>query len=391
MLVAFATVAPAQADFISSCPAATTQVYAFTCADTSNTENGAQLFIDNGQLIAGKTGSNSFVTTSLGAVTPGQAIRGGAFGVDQGTTGLNANTTEAPQLPGSGKMTASAQVGNTVDSTWNAIPFSNANPHDTELHFRGNSVIPNLHAIASGSIDQPDDATRGGQSVQASATASFSDVVSISEAQIDALGSSNFHGSEIYVELSYVVHGTATFSPDNNGSGGEAIGSFDLTVRDATSSTNAQSADGGFDLSSLSNQEDLLDEQFSLRFLLKPGDAELISAQLSTSGIATDSGFGPAASFDSNLNDTAQFLGAKFFADAAGTILLPTLELNSQFGFNYAPVTIVSDVGGAPEPAIWLSMIAGLVGIGCVFRKMGGLLQHCPEGLPPPRRNKTVT
>ncbi len=360
-------VTPAQAAFIESCPAATTQVYAFTCADTSNTENGAQLIISNGQLIAGKTGSNSFETTNLGAISPGQAIRGNAFGIDQGSTGLSANTSESAQPPGIGTMKAGAQTSDTVNGIWSVIPFANANPHDSSIKFQGNTVIPNLHAIATGSIDQPTSSSVGGQSVQASATASFSDVVSISNAELAAAGPA-VSGGLIRVQLAYSIHGTANFSFESDGSGGEALGNFALSAVPVAGGADDTSA-GSFDLSSFSHNDDLLDETFTVNFFLKPGSPELISASLNVSGIATDSGYGPLADFNSDLSDTAQFLGAKFFADEAETIPLPTLELSSEFGFNYAPVTIAGDVGGVPEPAAWTMLLAGFLGVGTILRK----------------------
>ena len=370
LLAAFAGLAlatPAQADFFESCPAATTQVYAFTCADTSNTENGAQLIISNGQLIAGKTGSNSFETTNLGAISPGQAIRGNAFGIDQGSTGLSASTSEKAQPPGTGTMKASAQTSDTVNGIWSVIPFANANPHDSSIKFQGNTVIPNLHAIATGSIDQPTSSSIGGQSVQANATASFSDVVSISNAELAAAGPA-VSGGVIRVQLAYSIHGTANFSFESDGSAGEALGNFTLSAVPVGGGTGDTSS-ASFDLSSFSHDDDLLNETFIVDFFLNPGNPELISATLNVSGIATDSGSGPLADFNSDLSDTAQFLGAKFFADEAETIPLPTLELNSEFGFNYAPVTIAGDVGGVPEPAAWTALLTGIFGIGTVLRK----------------------
>jgi hypothetical protein len=83
-LLSLCRIAPASADFIESCPAPTGQVYGFTCANTSNTEDGTQLVVSNGQVIAGTTGLTSFETTNLGTVTPGAAILRGHFGL--GTT-----------------------------------------------------------------------------------------------------------------------------------------------------------------------------------------------------------------------------------------------------------------------------------------------------------------
>jgi hypothetical protein len=287
---------------------------------------------------------------------------------------LGATTSEGAELPGTGTMTATAQLGNTVDSTWNAIPFSNGNAVVTALKFRGQSVVPNLHAIASGSIDQPDAAGFGGQSVQASALVEFSDVVSISQAQANATLSENGLDTGVWVQLDYKLHGSATITPKTpvSGSGAEALGSFVIAASNPTDPSASQPAfdSGSFDEAvPLTTPDTLLGDTISIMFFLPVGAPELINAQLAVSGIATDSGYGPAASFNADLSDTAQFEGATFFADEAGTVPLPTLQLNSEFGFNYSPVTIVSDAGGVPEPSNWAMLLAGFAALGTVTRR----------------------
>jgi hypothetical protein len=75
---------------------------------------------------------------------------------------------------------------------------------------------------------------------------------------------------------------------------------------------------------------------------------------------------GVDGSFLADLSETAQFLGVAFFADAADTIPLPDVEVNSALGFDYVPEDALSSPIGAPvpEPSTWAMMLLGFAGLG---------------------------
>jgi hypothetical protein len=173
--------------------------------------------------------------------------------------------------------------------------------------------------------------------------------------------------AQIWVRLDYVVSGSAvTSSIMNDGSFGEATGSFDVSA--TLGGTGITESDGGnFDIGPLSNQDNLLGQEFQIYFQVIPGYQTFISATLGAGGQGT-SAPGDLAGYNANLGDTAKFMGAQFFGDEAGTDPLPTLELDSAFGFNYATVTLSDSIGGVPEPATWTMVLLGFFGVGFATR-----------------------
>ncbi len=370
LVAMFATLVAAPAGATEPCVFPAANVFAFVCANTSNNSDGSVLSVDGAGNLSSQIGSNLFgvTTTNLGTVKPGTAIIASNYGLGGSKNGVGASANESPHFPGTGAEDATAQLGTSVNGTWTAIPFANGNIPATTVKFSGNTLVPDLHATAAANVTQSDVPGYGGQSFGSGGLVIFSDIVTVSQSQVDAVNAmSGVNLAQIWVRLDYVVSGSAVTSPTmNDGSFGEATGSFNVSA--TLGGTGTTESDGGnFDIGPLSNQDNLLGQEFQIYFQVIPGYQTFISATLGASGQGT-SAPGDLAGYNANLGDTAKFMGADFFADGEGTIPLPTLELDSAFGFNYAPVTILDSVGGVPEPSTWAILLLGFCGVGFATR-----------------------
>jgi hypothetical protein len=123
-------------------------------------------------------------------------------------------------------------------------------------------VVPNIHAAATGSaLGGPG----GGISTSSAASDSFSDILSITEAQLDAVNKvvgSNF--GTIFVKLKYFVKGMVV--ANNHGI---AEGEFAATVEDA-SGVELGSQGGEAEARPTGNTNNLLGQMFALEFSISP-------------------------------------------------------------------------------------------------------------------------
>ncbi len=118
----------------------------------------------------------------------------------------------------------------------------------------------------------------------------------------------------------------------------------------------------------------LFGRTFTIQFEISPDSPVLLKANIDASGGASSTSTDAPGSYTANLSDTAQFLGASFYADDAETIPLPDIQLGSALGFDYIPAdAILSPAGGAapvPEASTWVMMLAGFCGLGALaFRR----------------------
>jgi len=155
-------------------------------------------------------------TAPLGSSNAFQAFQNGEFGLDGNSGQIATTETEPASNPaGASGTRATAGMGDAFTSSFMAVPFANGNATVSLQRLVGKVVVPNPHASAAGS-------TRGGPgrgiSTSSAGSDAFSDLVSIMEAQIDAVDKqigSNL--GAIWVKLSYLVSGAVAAK---NGSAG---------------------------------------------------------------------------------------------------------------------------------------------------------------------------
>jgi hypothetical protein len=257
-------------------------------------------------------------------------------------------------------------MGNASNASFSAIPFANGNPIVSLQRINTKVVIPNLHASASGSVVG---GSGGGGDVGSDGLDSFSDILSVTRAQVDADRAQNGQGDTIiFVKLPYFAVGVIAAS---NGTAGA---DFDASVSTLDGSTTLASVGGSATQEPNGDtSDDLLGQIFTLKFDISASEPVLFQAELDAAGEAS-SPFAPnSSSYLANLSDTAQFLGVSFYADAADTIPLPDIQLGSALGFDYTPAdAILSPLGApaAPEASTWAMMLLGFCGLGALaFRR----------------------
>ena len=223
-----------------------------------------------------------------------------------------------------------------------------------------------MHASATGSaLAGPG----GGISTDSDGTDEFSDILTITQAQLNAVNKdvhSNF--GTIFVKLKYFVAGVVTANDH-----ALAEGEFSATVGGA-SGVQVGSVGGTADMTPNGDTDNLLGQTFALKFSIAPSVPVLFDAVLDVNGTASSPFAGALGSYIANVSDTAQFLGVSFYADAAETIPLPDIQLGSALGFDYVPSdAVLSPVGAAgavPEASTWVMMLAGFCGLGALaFRR----------------------
>ena len=173
------------------------------------------------------------------------------------------------------------------------------------------------------------------------------------------------HLQGLDVKFAYTVSGTVTASPDSPpiASNGSAGADFGVTLTD---SLGTDTAGGSVSVTKVGATDDLLGETFEVEGYIDPTDPLLLQANLGAFRAASSSN-GVGASYSANLSDTAQFLGVSFFADAADTIALPNVQLQSALGFDYIPTDAIlssASTGAVPKASTWAMMLAGFGGLG---------------------------
>jgi hypothetical protein len=348
-----------------SCPAyPSAAVFAYVCSTTSNLGDGVSITVVNGQATASSTGLGGINTAPLGD-SAAQAFQNGQFGAT-GASGAIATTQSEPvsNTYGSGTSSATAGIGDEEFAQFTALPFANGYTDISAQRIKGNVVVPDLHAGARGSATSPS----AGVTAISQGVAYFSDVLSISQFQynsiVDTLRAQNKPVSPngITVALSFEVYGSFAASPTDpsTAAGGRAEGSAAISLYNALGST---SEGGSAQLSSGVNTNTLTGEVFTVSGLLSPSNPLTVFVGIGVDGTSVGEN-GVAASYDANLTDTAQFLGASFFADAAETIPLPDIQLGSALGLDYIPAdATIGPAQSVPEPGTWALMLAGMGGL----------------------------
>jgi hypothetical protein len=191
-------------------------VFAYSCSRTSHFGDGVAIQISGGTGTVSTSGLTGINTAPLGSSNASQAFQNGQFGLG-GNSGqiLTTETEPASNPAGASGTRATAGMGAAFTSSFMAVPFANGNATVLLQRLVGKVVVPNLHASAAGS-------TLGGPgrgiSTSSAGSDAFSDLVSITEAQIDAVDKqigSNL--GAIWVKLSYLVSGAVAAK---NGSAG---------------------------------------------------------------------------------------------------------------------------------------------------------------------------
>jgi hypothetical protein len=354
----------------SSCPSfpSDTDVFAYSCSQTSNFGDGVAIQISGGKGKVSTSGLTGINTAPLGSSTAAQTFQNGQFGLGGNSGQISTTETEPASNPagGSGTATATAGMGDAFIASFTGVPFANGNTTVSLQRVLSRVVIPNMHASATGSaVGGPG----GGISTDSDATDEFSDILTITRAQLNAVNKQvGGNYGDIFVKLKYFVAGVVTANDH-----ALAEGEFSATVGGA-SGVQVGSVGGTADMTPNGDTDNLLGQTFALEFSIAPGDSVLLDAELDAEGTASSPFPGAPGSYIANLSDTAQFLGVSFYADAAETIPLPDIELGSALGFDYVPAdAILSPVGAAgavPEASTWVMMLAGFCGLGALaFRR----------------------
>jgi hypothetical protein len=118
-------------------------------------------------------------------------------------------------------------MGDAFTSSFTGVPFANGNTTVSLQRVVSRVVIPNLHVSATGSsLGGPG----GGISTSSAGSDSFSDRLSVTEAQLDAVNKAiGSHYGDIFVKLKYLV--TGAVMANNHGI---ADGEFDVSVAGAS-------------------------------------------------------------------------------------------------------------------------------------------------------------
>ena len=351
---------------LADCPGVPTgSVYAYVCSQTPFFGDGAAISVVNGQVQVSTSGLGQIDTTILnGASNAHQALLNGQFGLT-GTSGQMASTeTESiSNAYGTGTASASASIGDIKDADYLAIPFANGNPAVSQQRFSTNTVIPSLHVSASGSASS----ASGGLSVSSGGQVSFSDVLSISQGQLDEI---NYETGKSLtsetVEFDYHISGSLSASPTDPhvAAFGSASADFEMYVTNPSGTF----GNGGSDvLSAYEKTDDLGGENFWVAVTLTPDDPITLTVWFSALGSAKGQN-GVTGSYNADYSHTAAFEGVSFFTDDTLTDRLPDLQLNSALGFDYIPADATFGVA-APEPSTWAMMLTGLGGLGLAGRR----------------------
>ena len=357
----------------STCPPfpSNTDVFAWSCSQTDNFGDGVAIQISGGKGTVSTSGLSGINTAPLGSSTAAQAFQNGQFGLGGNSGQIATTETEPASNPdgASGTSTATAGMGDAFTSSFTGVPFANGNKTVSLQRLVSRVVIPNLHVSATGSsLGGPG----GGISTSSAGSDSFSDRLSITEAQLDAVNKQiGSHHGDIFVEaqISRQRFGVWQQSRDRRRE-------FDVSAagRRAGTVVDPTRVDGDR-VSGTGHTDTLLGQMFAARIRdISPGDSVLLDADLDADGTASSPFSGVTGSYTANLSDTAQFLGVSFYADAAETIPLPDFQLGSALGFDYVPAdAILSPAGAAaavPEASTWVMMLAGFGGLGTLaFRR----------------------
>jgi hypothetical protein len=345
-----------------------TDVFAYACSQTSNFGDGVAIQISGGKGTVSTSGLTGINTSPLGGSTAAQTFQNGQFGLTGNSGKIATTETEPASNPagGSGTATATAGMGDGFIASFTGVPLANGNTAVSLQRVLSRVVIPTMHASASGSATG---GPGGGISTDSSATDEFSDILSITQAQLNAVNKQiGGNYADIFVKLKYFVAGVVT--ANNHG---DADGDFEATVEGA-SGVLVGAVGGEASASPTGDTDNLLGQMFALQFSIAPGNSVLLDAELDVEGTASSPFPGAPGFYIANLSDTAQFLGVSFYADAAETIPLPDIQLGSALGFDYIPAdAILSPVGAAgavPETSTWVMMLAGFCGLGALgFRR----------------------
>ena len=353
-----------------SCPGVPEgMIFAYSCSMTANFGDGVAIQISGGTGTVSTTGLTQIDTAPLGNSTAAQAFQNGQFGTGGNSGQISTTETEPLSNPagGSGTAMATASMGNKFTSSFTAVPFANGNPIVSLQRRKGNVVIPNLHASATGSVVA---GKFGGIDASSEGLDSFSDVVSVTQAQINAVNKQTGGNlGNVFVKLSYFVSGSVAAT------NGFADADFFLSDTDAQGHLDNSVGGEASMESNVKPTDTLFGHTFTIQFEISPDSPVLLKANIDASGGASSTSTDAPGSYTANLSDTAQFLGVSFYADDAEMIPLPDIQLGSALGFDYIPAdAILSPAGGAapvPEASTWAMMLVGFAGLGALGLRRG--------------------